>query len=428
MMKDKILAALAAEKVGEYLITTTVEKSAELFFIKKTLDVKRAKEFTQYEVTVYRDFEKDGKSCKGQSSANIFPGMTEEEIRTRIKDAMFAATFAANPTYEIPGPSENGFIEMESDIAKNSMEENCRIMSEALFAEDNDKDAFLNSAELFIYDTQKHILNSRGIDAGYRKCTVSGEFVVQCKAPRDVETYKDFRYDSLNAQALRDRVKRTIEYTKSRAQASQAPASGNYRLILSEDYVATLFEFYLDKADAGSIYAGYSDYKVGDNVQADDDGKISGDALTVTLKADVPFSSEGIRKIDRPFLDKGVLRTITGNARFSYYLGTEPTGMYEDIKVEAGTTPVEEMKKKPYLHVVNFSDFQMDSFDGHFGGEIRLAFLYDGEKVTPVTGGSVNGSWFEVQNRLTLSKEKQDNKGFEGPLAICMEDIPVAGK
>ena len=94
----------------------------------------------------------------------------------------------------------------------------------------------------------------------------------------------------------------------------------------------------------------------------------------------------------------------------------------------AGKVSMDDMLKKECLYVVNFSDFQMDSFDGHFGGEIRLAFLFDGEKVTPVTGGSVNGSWFEVQNRLTLSKEKQNDKGFEGPLAICMDDIPVAGK
>ena len=427
-MTDIILAALAAEKVGEYLIKKTVQKSAELFFIKKTLDVKRAKEFTQYEVTVYSDFEKNGKACKGQSSVNIFPGMTESEIRGLIKDAMFAASFVANPTYELPGPSDNRFIEMESDIAGNTMEENCRVMAEALFAEDNDSDAFINSAELFIYDDSKYIINSKGINAGYRKCSVSGEFVVQCKSPRDVETYKDFRYSSLNAQALRDKVKRTIEYTKARAQASEAPASGNYRLILSEDYVATLFDFYKDKADAGYVYAGYSDYKTGENVQAGEDGKIAGDAITAELKADVPFTSEGIRLIDRPFLDRGVLKTITGNARFASYLGIEPTGVYDDLSVECGTTSVEEMKKKPYLHVVNFSDFQMDSFDGHFGGEIRLAFLFDGEKVTPVTGGSVNGSWFEVQSRLTLSKEKQNDKGFEGPLAICMDDIPVAGK
>jgi len=427
-MTDKILAALAAEQVGEYLITKTVQKSAELFFIKKTLDVKRAKEFTQYEVTVYRSFEKNGKACKGQSSVNIFPAMTGSEIRGLIKDAMFAASFVANPTYELPGPSDNRFIEMKSDIAGNTMEENCRVMSEALFAGDNDSDAFINSAELFIYDTARYMINSKGINAGYRKCSVSGEFVVQCKSPRDVETYKDFRYDSLNAQALCDKVKRTIEYTKARAQASEAPVSGNYRLILSEDYVATLFDFYKDKADAGYVYAGYSDYKTGENVQAGEDGKITGDAITAEFKADVPFTSEGIRLIDRPFLDKGILKAITGNARFASYLGIEPTGVYSDLSVECGTTPVEEMKKKPYLHVVNFSDFQMDSFDGHFGGEIRLAFLFDGEKVTPVTGGSVNGSWFEVQNRLTLSKEKQNDKGFEGPLAVCMEDIPVAGK
>ena len=53
---------------------------------------------------------------------------------------------------------------------------------------------------------------------------------------------------------------------------------------------------------------------------------------------------------------------------------------------------MEELKTGPYLHVVRFSDFQMDSFSGHFSGEIRLAYWCDGENVIPVTGGAVNGS------------------------------------
>ena len=92
-----------------------------------------------------------------------------------------------------------------------------------------------------------------------------------------------------------------------------------------------------------------------------------------------------------------------------------------------GSVSLEEMERSPYLEVVNFSDFQMDSFTGHFGGEIRLAFLYDGEKRIPVTGGSINGNILEAQKNLVFSKEMQVEKDFEGPVAVCMEQINVAG-
>jgi len=62
------------------------------------------------------------------------------------------------------------------------------------------------------------------------------------------------------------------------------------------------------------------------------------------------------------------------------------------------------MKKEPYLYVVSFSDFSMDSLSGYFGGEIRLAYLFDGEKVTPVTGGSVSGNLLELQKDMAFDQ------------------------
>ena len=113
--------------------------------------------------------------------------------------------------------------------------------------------------------------------------------------------------------------------------------------------------------------------------------------------------------------------------RFSRYLGVEPTGFFGSANVAPGSMSVEDMKKDPYLWVVNFSDFQLDDFTGHFGGEIRLAFLYDGEKVTPVTGGSINGSIIDSQTNMHFSKEIQRSANFTGPYAMCFEDVPVAG-
>lgn len=442
-MKDIILQALEKLGIGEYRIIESNKKSAELFFVKKTLDMKRAKEVTKYEVTVFVDFEKNDKKCKGQSAVSIFPGMTHDEIVKSLEGAKLAASYVPNPTYALPTPelnakiaaeagledNGNGFIEMKSDLLEHTMEDNCRIMAEALFAEDTNEDVWLNSAELFIYDDTVNILTSTGINAGYRKARVWGEFVAQCKKPQDVETYKSFEYDALDTEALRAKVRRTLEYTRARAQAKKAPATGSYRVILSDEYMSTLFDFYSGKADASYLYAGYSNYEKGKDVQkSEGHEEVTGDRISITYKAGTPYSGEGIRLRDREMIDKGILKTITGGARFASYLNIEPTGNYDAIKVACGSTSVEEMKKKPYLHVVNFSDFQMDDFTGHFGGEIRLAFLYDGKTVTPVTGGSVNGNWFDVQGNLQFSSESQVEKGYEGPLAVCMEDIPVAGE
>ena len=69
----------------------------------------------------------------------------------------------------------------------------------------------------------------------------------------------------------------------------------------------------------------------------------------------------------------------------------------------------------------------MDSLGGYFGGEIRLAYLNDGETITPVTGGSVNGSIMEAQKDFIFSREKQNSTTFEGPKAVLLHQIRVAG-
>ena len=431
-MKEKILAALSRLQIGEYIINEEHTRSAELFFIKKTLDTRRIKDFTNYEVTVYNSFEKDGKAMKGSSAVHIYDGMTDPEIEKTLSGAYLAASFVCNPTFKLQEKTDNDFIEMKSDLVGRTLEESTKIMADALFAEDNGKDAFLNSAELFVNEITVKISSSTGIDAGYRKYYVTGEFVAQCKQPQDVETYQSFRYDSLETEALKSKVRRTLDYTLARAQAKKAPAAGNYRVIICDSYVKELFSYYTARSLAPYIFAKYSSFKLDENVQAKTaDGsscEITGDVLTISLIADTPFSDEGTRQIDRALLENGVLKTYHGGVRFSRYIGVEPTGNYRSIKVAPGSTSIEDMKKEPYLQVVNFSDFQMDDFTGHFGGEIRLAFLYDGDTVTPVTGGSINGSIIDSQSSMLLSKETQVEDGYEGPLAVCFDNIPVAGE
>lgn len=432
-MNTIILKALKRLEIKEYIINERVTETAELFFVRKSLDVRRRKDSHLYQVTVYREFMQGEKRCKGTAVATVYPGMAAEEVGRALESAYLAASFVANPYYELPDCSTEPAPEfaVAEAISEASMEESCSIMTEALFAEDtaeSEGEPFINSAELFLVRERVRIITSRGMDVSYSKRNVNGEFVVQCRAPQDVETYSDFKYKDLCAEELRRKVKRTLEYTRARAQAQAAPAAGKYNVIISGGYMRTIFDYYLDRSSAFYVYAGYSSFKAGSNIQFIKENEAAeGDAITLTLKADVPYSPEAIPMRDRLLMDGGELKTIYGNARFSYYLGTEPTGNYIDISVAAGSMSLEEMKKEPYLHVVNFSDFQMDSLTGHFGGEIRLAFLYDGEKEIPVTGGSINGSIFEIQDKLKLSTEMQEENGYSGPFAVYMKGVNVAG-
>lgn len=425
-MITKILSALKQNQILTYLISEYTTESIELFFIKKRLDMHREKYIHNYEVTVYHEFEKDNKKMLGSSTISIQSGMTMEEINNKLKDAYFAASFVCNPYYELMEGEQKEPIIVKSSLAETSLSQNAKKMTQALFEEDNKKDAFLNSAELFVIRTTKHIINSRGVDVSYTTNQVNGEFVAQCKEPQDVELYQNFHYDELDIEALKAKVKNTLEMTKARAKAVKAPEAGSYQIILSGEYVKELLGFYISRSSSGMIYPKYSSYEIGTKVQGEE---VQGEDLTITLKAKEPYSQEGIPMIDRTLFEQGELKTIHGGCRFAYYLGTTPTGTYSNYVMPAGTKSIEEMKKESgiCLHIVNFSDFQMDAFTGHFGGEIRLAFLIDEDNITPVTGGSINGSILEVQNNLTFSTEIQIEKGFQGPLAVSLNGITVAG-
>ena len=395
-MREKILQAIRKFQIETYLVTEKTVKGAELYFIKKELDMRRMKQDAVSAVTIYRDFETDGKKMRGCANINIFPEMTQEEVDEAVKGAYYAASFVKNPLFV-----------------------------KALYCVDVQEDAFINTAEFFMEKTTTAIYNSEGIDVSYEKSSVNGEFVVQCITPQDVEQYQEFAYDDLDTEALTAQAKEALERVCDRARATEAPEKGNYKLLLSGKNVRTLIDFYMDRSSSGMVYPGYSNYQAGMDVQGE---KVQGEKLNITLHASNPYSSEGIPMKDLTLLKEGELKAIHGNARFAYYLGVEPTGIYSAVKLDNGTKTLEEMKKEPYLYVVSFSDFSMDSLSGYFGGEIRLAYLFDGEKVTPVTGGSVSGNLLELQKDMAFSTERYKDKNYDGPFAVEFHGVAVAGK
>lgn len=422
-MTEKILSALGKAGVGLYNIVDQITESAELFFIKKQEDMRRMKNVREITVTVFRDFDYDGKPMRGSSDVQIAPGMTEEEILKKIFVAYEAASYVMNPFFELASPCKDD-VPFTGELSHLSCEESARIMKDALFTPDNFTDAFINSAEIFSTKTSLRILSSTGSDISFSRACIRGEFVVQCLSEQDVEMYFDFEYDSPDTLSLSKLASDAITIVSDRASADKAPAQGEYNLILTEKHVRTILSCYLEKADAAMIYAKYSPYAVGMDAQGEN---VTGEKLNIVAVPDQPYSSDGIRLFERRILESGKVTDLVGSLRFCRYLGIEPKGRYRTIRVENGSLPFEEMKKRPYLMPVAFSDFQMDEMTGRFGGEIRLAYLFDGESVKTVTGGSVNGSLLEKQGNLTFSLERFSSLDYEGPYAMLIPGVSVAG-
>ena len=392
-MIEKILAALKESGTELYQITETKEESAELFFIRKSLDMQRLKEVHRASVTVYRAFTEGDRRMLGSAAVQVQESFTTEQMTELFRNALYAAGFVKNPYYELyagKGEPSAEALERSGHLSGQPLTEVAHRFADALFEEDRESDVFLNSAEIFAGRTTCHI----------------------------------FSYDDMDTAALQKKVRDTLEMTRARARAVSAPPAGEYRVILSGAYVKTIFDYYVERSNGYMIYPKYSTFQNGCDVQG---GQVEKDRINLTLKATVPYSVEGIPMKDRELVRDGMLQLIHGSNRYAYYLNLEPTGNYDSFSAPAGSVPLEKMREEPYLEIVNFSDFQMDTFDGHFGGEIRLGFLYDGEKRIPVTGGSINGSILDAQKNLVFSRETQVEKNFQGPAAVCLEGVNVAG-
>lgn len=423
-MIERIKRALGDCGIGLWRINDNTEESAELFFVKKQLDTRRIKDVRKFLVTVFRDVEREGAKLRGFTSVTLLESMDDETLREELKNAYYAAQFAANPTYELPDPVQAPIIEKAGELSEAPLAESAGKMAKALFGEDRYEDAFVNSAEIFVVRSRRRILSSEGTDVCYTDAKVNGEFVVQCREPEDVEIWNMFSYDSLDTEALGRKVQEALSFVRDRAKAQRILKSGKYDVVLSGDAVAEVLSYYRARSSAQLIYPKYSTWQVGDEVQGED---VSGARLDIDLCATEPCSEEGIPMEDLPLMREGKLQAIHGTNRFCRYLGIKPTGSYRKLRCANTGRSFEELKSGPCLWAVTFSGFQMDAMSGHFGGEMRLAYLIDGDKVIPVTGGSINGSLLEAQGELEFSSDRYEAANYSGPYGLRIGGVNVAG-
>ncbi|URZ18287.1 TldD/PmbA family protein [Clostridium felsineum] len=432
-MVSRIKEILESKSIDDYKIIEEKINSEEAFFVKKDIDMTRSKEVHHYKVTVYKDFEENEVKYRGSSTFNVDPTMNDKEINEIIEDGIFAAGFVKNAYYDIPKMETAEIKNVESKFSEGTLADWMPKLVEALYKSDNEKNGEINSAEMFLNKKYKRIITSYGVDLSYESYEGMIEFITSWKeTDEEIELYKMLTFSDYDPEAISKAASEMLFLAKERAKAKNTVNSGKYKLILSGSPVKEVLSYYLDKSNANNIYNKISTFKMEDSIQGDN---IKGDSINLILDPSVknsiyssPIDDDGVVLSKTQILENGKLKNYHGDLRHSYYLKNKPTGVIKNFVVETGSKSIEEMKKEPYLELVAFSDFQMDSTTGDFGGEIRLGWYFDGEKTIPVTGGSLNINIQDVQNNIFLSKEMQSENGFIGPKAIEMKNITIAGK
>ena len=412
-------------QLSGWRVNETATKSYELFFVHKNVETVRATDTLTTSVTVYVDH--DGK--KGESSFDLSAAMGEAEIQKKIDAAVQRARLVFNEPYELPDGGE-----LDKDLPSNIWDADPqalgREIADAVFAADTVPGGSINACEIFLYKDTVRVRNSRGIDKTQRIGRVMIEAIPTfTEGSESVELYEDYRFTEFDAAKVTAEIARRMAEVRDRFQAKKPQTPMEISVLLRPMEIRNLLWELADDLNYSAVYSHGNLHKTGDNLQENG----TGDKLTVTLKAQTLgseksswFDTDGAFFRDTRVIENGVVASYYGSSRFGQYLKIqEPTGNLPCMKVEAGSMTATDMKAKPYLECASLSGIQVDLFNDYIGGEIRLAYYFDGEKTVPVSGISMSGKLSDVLAHMRLSRETVIEGAYEGPALLLMPGMKV---
>ncbi len=418
--------------IDGYKIIENKITASELFFVKKGLDMYRAKDVHNFNITVYRNFKQDEVAYTGSASAVIHPTMSDNEILQVIDECSLAASFIKNKYYPLLQPSNKIQPSIVSNFSEKPLSEWLPTLTNAIYNSDTCDKGGINSSELFLNKVYTRIISSTGIDVSFTTYKGELEFITNWKEDsEEIELYKNIDFSEMDYEMINENVKEMLIISKEKAIASPTPALGKYNILLNGTPVIELLNYYMSQSSAKAMYNGTSIAKLGENIQGN---HVQGDLITLTLDPFMknstkssPYDSNGFPVNTVKIFNNGVLNRYHGDLRHCHYLNIEPTGNIANFIIQGGTRSIADFKVDPHLEIIAFSDFQMDTLTGDFAGEIRLGWFFDGNTTIPVTGGSVSGNIKKLQKQMYLSKELQKDNNFIGPKIIKLLNVSVAG-
>ena len=424
-MINTCLALLRADsRVSDYKMNIHRKNSFEMFFVKGKLETVRRTKVQDNQVTVYVDH--DG--FRGESQFLIYPYTTEEDLHGLIDEAVAKALLINNKHYTLP-ENETGDYVIESNFGTYSTSDLAAEIAKAVFDADTVENASLNSVEIFINEHEDVIRNSRGVEKTQRRYDAMVETIPTYNGEKQsVELYHQYNFSSFDRDTLVAEVRDMLLAAKARYEAITPDFAINCPVILNKQELSEVFNVIAYNLNYSTVYARSNVFKKGDTIQT----APTGDPLSITMAGSVEgnvagrkFDADGLTLRDIRIVENGKAMNYYGPNRSGQYLEEEPTGALRCLCVDAGSASAEEFHKGPYLEVISMSGLQGDFYSDYIGGEVRLAYYHDGEKVIPVTGISISGRATEVLNSIRLSSEIAVQDGYTGPKQALIDCLKI---
>lgn len=411
--------------INGYRVVSRKSSSYQLFFVHRKLETVRATDTEDTEVTVY--VEHDGKL--GDSGFTVYGSMSRDELAAKISSAAARARLVFNEPYELPEGGELS-AELGSNLKDDDMHALAAKIADAVFAADTVPGGSINATEIFLYRTTVHIVNSRGIDKTQVKYSAMIEAIPTfTEGDESVELYEAFRFTELDPAAITKRISDKLAEVALRRKAIKPATPINATVVLRDSEIAALVGTLARDLNYAGVYTHSSLHHKGDELQNGD-----GDRINLSMVGQIRgstsssfFDGDGVELKDTELIRDGKVVGYYGPHRFAQYLNEPETGSLGCAKLAAGTLTEEELAREPYLECVSLSGLQVDLYNDYIGGEIRLAYLHDGDTDTliPVTGISMSAKLSEVLNTLRLSTNETVSERYAGPDKLLMRNVTV---
>lgn len=414
----------ADQRVSDYKINIHRKDSYELFFVKGKLETVRRTSVCDKEVTVYVDHGE----FRGESQFFLYPYTTGEDLRRLIDEAVAKALLINNKHYTLPENDEGSF-EVESNFHEHHIPDLAAEIAKTVFASNTVENASLNSVEIFINEHLDTILNSRGIKKHQRRYDAMVETIPTYNGEKQsVELYHQYNFSTFDRDTLAREIAEKMTAVKARYEAVTPDFAIDCPVILNKQEVSELFWNIAGDLNYASVYSRSNLFKKGDAIQSAPVGDRFGITMAGAVEGNIrsrKFDADGLALRDIRIVEDGKAVNYYGSNRNGQYLGEKPTGALQCLCVDAGTAQAWEFEKGPYLEVVSMSGLQVDFYSDYIGGEVRLAYYHDGEKIIPVTGISITGQLREVLDNIRLSARVAVDNGYTGPDKAILSNMKV---
>lgn len=429
MIKKMIAALQSVPGVDDYQISITEENRHEAYFVLGKRETVRNTDVTSYAVTVFKKMSKDGKELLGSSTFNVPYALSKKALAKKIEEALYSASFVENKAYTIPTGDGKKHVFHSPAITDDPWATIDQVAG--IFHGYATHVKKFNALEIFLISSKIRLVNSKGVDYTKNVDVLEIEAIPSFDGhkPADpinqkVELYKYFRYRKIDLDVLKADAKHALEEVEARFNATKIPSLGSIDVIIKDEEVISMCHDLISDLSYSGVYNHATDKKVGDVLQNVEHGE----KLTIGLDKRYPadkFDQDGVLLTPVTVLKNGKVESYYGNNRFAQYLGVKPTGNLAGLKVALGKTSSEEMFQGPHLEIISLSGIQIDIYSSYIGGEVRLAYYFDGKKKIPVSGFSFSGNLFKTLENIKISQEEHVTTTYVGPKYIRLPNVEV---